>query len=83
MCWRVVFKHYSKVINPVCACVYRYMCVALQRAGQRKKCASCHIVIHTGCMARLDQVSTPLSLLLLLLMPLIRLMFYRSPPTCP
>jgi len=28
----------------------------VQRAGQRKKCASCHIVIHTGCMARLDQV---------------------------
>ena len=36
-----------------CVCV----CVCVQRAGQRKKCASCHIVIHTGCMARLDQVS--------------------------
>ena len=34
------------------------MFMSLQRAGQRKKCASCHIVIHSGCMARLDQVST-------------------------
>jgi len=42
-----------------CACVcYVRMYVILQRGGQRKKCASCHIVIHTGCLARLDQVSS-------------------------
>jgi len=53
---RVGAEAVKSINSPAPVCVY--VCVSLQRAGQRKKCASCHIVIHTGCMARLDQVNT-------------------------